>query len=310
VTIIGTRRGGVALALGAAGISGVAVFLNSYGVKSFGSASLYTTAKNTVAALVLLAVAIALVTRHRGGVVTRPRRAGEWIGLAAVAVVGGSVPFVLFFEGLSRASSTQAAFLQKTLLVWVALLALPLLHERLGVAHWAAIALLVGGQVTLAGGVGALLRMSWGGGEWMVLAATLMWSVEVIVVKRLLGGLTSWTVGLVRMGAGSLLLLGWTAWHGDLTRMLHLDTAQWGWVLLTGAILAAYVGTWFAALARAQAVDVTAVLVLAAVITATLNAVVQGVSLRPQVSGLTMVAVGVALVAAQMRRRRAPVAVT
>ena len=57
------------------------------------------------------------------------------MGCSRVAVVGGSVPFVLFFEGLARAEATQAAFIQKTLVVWVALLAVPLLHERLGLAR-------------------------------------------------------------------------------------------------------------------------------------------------------------------------------
>ncbi len=45
---------------------------------------------------------------------------------------------------------------------------------------------------------------------------------------------------------------------------------QWRWILLTGLLLTAYVATWYAALARAQAVDVTAVLVFGAVVTALL----------------------------------------
>ncbi len=307
----GRRRGGPALALGAAGISGVAVFLNSYGTAAFGkgNAALYTTAKNAVAAVILLCLTVALARHRRDVVVTRPQHPREWLGLAAVAVVGGSVPFVLFFEGLSRVTpsdTVQAAFLQKTLVVWVALLAVPLLRERLGVAHWAAVALLVVGQATMVnGGVGALLHASWGGGEWMVLAATLMWSVEVVIVKRLLRTLSPWTVGLTRMAVGSVLRLAWTTRQGGPGRLAHLDPAEWGWVLLTGAILAGYVTTWFAALARAQAVDVTAVLVVGAVVTAALGAAVQGVSLRPQLSGLAMVVAGALFMAAAMTRRRA-----
>jgi hypothetical protein len=41
------------------------------------------------------------------------------------------------------------------------------------------------------------------------------------------------------------------------------------------------VGTWFAALQRAQAVDVTAVLVLAAPLTAVIGATVDGAALEP-----------------------------
>jgi len=66
------------------------------------------------------------------------------------------------------------------------------------------------------------------------------------------------------------------------------------WILLTGATLAAYVSTWFFALARAQAVDVTAVLVGGAIITALLESGIRGVDL-PGVSGLVLVAIGVVI---------------
>ena len=60
-------------------------------------------------------------------------------------MIGGSVPFVLFFEGLARAEATQAAFIQKTLVIWVALLAVPLLRERFRTPHALAIVLLIAG---------------------------------------------------------------------------------------------------------------------------------------------------------------------
>ena len=69
------------------------------------------------------------------------------------------------------------------------------------------------------------------------------------------------------MGLGSVVLLVWLAVSGDLGLLTVAWTrAQLGWVLLTGVLLAGYVATWFAALPRAQAVDVTAVLVLGAVL--------------------------------------------
>src|SRR5438105_4626479 len=54
ITMRATRTTGLLLALVTACISGVSVFVNSYGVKSFHSASTYTTAKNLVAAVILL----------------------------------------------------------------------------------------------------------------------------------------------------------------------------------------------------------------------------------------------------------------
>jgi len=117
-----TRAAGAALALIAALVSGVAVFVNGYGVHAVKDATVYTTAKNLVAAVLLGALAALATARRSPARLTRPRGRRQWAGLAVVAVVGGSVPFVLFFEGLARASSVQAAFIQKTLVVWVALL--------------------------------------------------------------------------------------------------------------------------------------------------------------------------------------------
>ena len=302
----GVRRSGLLLALATACISGVAVFLNGYGVRAFGDAGAYTTAKNLVAAAVLAGVVAALSgSSGTARVVTPPAGPRQWAALAVVGVVGGSVPFLLFFEGLSRASSTETAFVHKTLVLWVVLLAVPLLGERVGLLQVAAVGLLLLGQASLAGGVTAPLSMPWGDGEVMVLAATLCWAVETVLVKRLLADLTSWTVALARMGLGSVVLVAWAAARGELGAVVGLDAGQLGWVLLTGVVLAAYVGTWFAALARAQAVDVTAVLVLGAPVTAVLAAVVDGTDLRPQAAGLTLVLAGCALVVLAMRRRPA-----
>src|SRR5207342_2123063 len=148
-----TRRTGILLALATALISGFSVFLNSYGVKAFGNPTAYTTAKNVVAALVLLAaVGIGLRTGS-GPRLTRPRGPRQWGALAAIGVVGGSIPFVLFFEGLSRATAPQAAFLHKTLVLWVAVLAVVFLSERLQWVHWLAIGALIVGQIGLLGGL-------------------------------------------------------------------------------------------------------------------------------------------------------------
>lgn len=269
------RRTGILLALATAVVSGVSVFLNSYGVKAFGNPTAFTTAKNTVAAGLLLLVVAG--GRQAGARLTRPKGAGQWCALAVIGVIGGSVPFVLFFEGLARSASPQAAFLHKTLVLWVAVLAITVLHERLQWAHWVAIALLVVGQIGLAGGTpGGLGRP-----ELMILAATLLWAVEVVVAKLLLASLSSWTVAVARMTLGSVVLLAWVAWKGDFSLLTSLNAEQLRWVLLTGALLAAYVATWFAALERALAIDVTAVLVLAAPLTTALSTAVQGTPLEP-----------------------------
>ena len=284
-------RPGYALALTAAVISGFAVYTNSYGVRAFGSATVYTTAKNLVAAVVIV-VALAVAGRRapRAGF-TRPRGPAQWAALAAVAVVGGSVPFILFFEGLARVTSTDAAFIQKTLVVWVALLAVPLLRERVGPWHLAAIAALVWGQAIIGGGVGGI-RL--GSGETMILAATVLWAVETVIARKLLAGLSALTVATARMGGGAVILVGYTLATTSWAALAATGWHQWSWAVATGLILAAYVAVWYSALARAGAIDVTALLVPGAIITALLQA--GSKALVPQWPGLLLVAAGGALV--------------
>lgn len=297
------RSKGIVLALGAAVVSGVAVFVNSYGVRAVPDATVYTTAKNLVAALTLAAVA-AVVARPdvaRSPLRLRPRQVA---GLAAVAVVGGSVAFVLFFEGLARASSTQAAFLHKTLVVWVAVLAVALLGERLRALHVVAIAVLVVGQAVLAGGLSGL---RFGGGEWLVLAATLLWSGETVLARWLLREVPPRYVALTRMAGGCVLLTVWVAVTGRWSTLTGLGMAGWAWVVVTGMVLAGYVGLWFSALAAAPATDVTAVLVVAALVTSLLTVVVDGAALTAgTASGMLILLLGGALaVLAAVSRPRA-----
>lgn len=296
-----TRRAGLVLALVTAGISAFSVYVNAFAVRAFESATVYTTAKNLVAALLLglIAVAAAGSRRRSGGDPFRPRGRAQWLGLLAVGVVGGSVPFVLFFEGLARASSPQAAFLHKTLVVWVAVLALVVLRERLGWPHLAAVGLLLLGQIGLARA--GLFPLDTG--ALMILGATLLWSVEVVLAKRLLADVPSWALGVARMGLGSVVLLGWVAVQGQLGALLSLSAVQLQWLVITGILLAGYVGFWFAALARAQAIDVTAILVVGAVGTAVLAGVFDGAALAPQAPWLITITGGAALVGWTMLRR-------
>jgi drug/metabolite transporter (DMT)-like permease len=299
------RSAGIAIAFVTACISGVSIWVNGHAVSHFADATVYTTAKNGIAGALLLLLALTWPVRSAPAV-ARIEGRRRLVGLSAVAVVGGSVPFVLFFEGLKRAEATQASFIQKTLVVWVALLAVPLLKERLRGPHLLAIALLLGGQAWLVGSAG---RIAFGEGEAMILAATLLWAVEVILVKRLVVAIPPRVLAAARMGLGTVLLVGWLAVTGRVTALGGFDATQWRWILLTGLLLTGYVATWYAALARAQAVDVTAVLVFGAVITAALAGAFDGAAVSPV--GITLVTLGALLIGALgFKRRTAEVGAT
>jgi drug/metabolite transporter (DMT)-like permease len=323
MTVAGsTERGalpGVIVAAVTALISGVSVFVNSYGVHAIRQPAVYTTGKNIVATIMLAALALMATglrrsVRWRAGEcwVAPPQRQavdGEpwrqwtpWRGLAVayVGVIGGGAAFILFFDGLARTTATPAAFLHDSLVIWVALLAVPLLRERLNSWNLAAIVLLVSGQVAVLGGVGHLAMNT---GDLLVLAATLLWAVEVVIAKQLLSDLSPATVSLIRMAVGSAVLVVYLAVHGSLGALFSFTTGQLGWIVLTGALLAGYVGTWMTALCRARAVDVTSVLVASTLVTALLATMAGTAPVPPELFGLALIAVGVGLVVWFSRRR-------
>ncbi len=292
------RLSGRVVAGGTAVVSGFSIFLNGYGVAAWRDAGVsaagYTTAKNLLAAVVLGALALAAARRTRR---STPTTTSQRIRLVVVGIIGGAVPFVLFFEGLTRASSVQAAFIHKTLVIWVALLAVPLLREKLNAFHLAAIGLLVAGEAAMTG----VDAISIGVGELMIFAATLLWAVEVVIAKTLLRDLASSTVAAARMGIGSVALVSWTLASGGGNGITGLPPSAWMWVVITGLALTAYVGTWCLALSRAQAVDVSAVLVIGALVTAALRTGFTGVA-APDPLGLALIALGgVAAVLAMVR---------
>jgi drug/metabolite transporter (DMT)-like permease len=225
-----------------------------------------------------------------------------------IGLIGGSLPFLLFFAGLAQASAPSAAFIHKTLFIWVALLAVPFLGERLGLAQLGALALLLGGQALILTPAG----VSWGIGETLIAAATLLWALETIVARHVLRDVPSAVVGAARLGIGMVVLVGYLVITGRLASVAALTGDQWAWALLTGALLTGYVGTWFAALQRAPASLVTAILVLGAPVTAGLQALQTGsLPTLPVLTGqaLVLAACGGLIVVSLRRWRVAPAVV-
>ncbi|MGD0853042.1 MAG: EamA family transporter [Acidimicrobiales bacterium] len=289
-------------------ISGVSVFVNSYGVHDFASPALYTTAKNIVAFLFLaLAATVGLRSRRRDAnslganfvtsehTDTATHGVGYWLALAYVGIIGGGLAFVLFFDGLASSTPAAAAFWRDTMVLWVAAVAVPIVREKVRWWNVVAIVLLVTGQVIVAGGVG---HLAFTNGEIDVLASTVLWAVEVVVAKRLLRAMAPARVALVRMGVGAVALLVYLGATGAAANLVALDAHQLLWILLTGLLLSGYVATWMTALARARALDVTSVLVASAGVTWLLQVIAGTVTPVTSALGLVLVMAGAGLVLA------------
>jgi drug/metabolite transporter (DMT)-like permease len=287
MTLPRDRTIGLLLAGGTAAISGIAVFLNASAVKAVPDPAVFTTLKNLVAVAILVALAAAVV---RPAEVRRIGRTDR-LTLTLIGILGGGVAFLLFFTGLAMASAPSAAFIHKTMVIWVAMMAGPFLGERLGLAPILALGVLIAGQALILPPLG----ITWGVGETLIGLATLIWAVEVVLAKRVLGRVRSPIVGVARLGIGLVVLIGYLSLTGRMAGIAALDGAAWTWIAVTGLLLAGYVGTWMAALRRAPASEVTSVLVLGAVITAVLTTVTRGVLPEPVAAtgyALVLMAVG------------------
>lgn len=253
------------LALGTAIISGFSNFIAKISVTVVKDPIVFTTLKNSLVAILLVGVVL-MLGRWRE---LRTLSKSQWGRLVAIGVIGGSIPFALFFLGLSQTSALNASLIHKTLFLWVLVFGATLLKERLTPMQWVGIAAIALANVFIGGFKGFKLNL----GELMILGATILWAVENIIAKITLRGVSSLTVAAARMIFGSLLLIGFVFVRGGGTSLLHLNAAQWSWTLLSSGLLLGYVITWYAALKRAPATYVATLLVPATLITNVLSAI-------------------------------------
>jgi len=278
----------IVLALTTALISGTNNFLTKIAVTAVNDPVVFTFLKNALVAVFL--VGLTALTGRRHELPTLTRR--DIIKLMAIGAIGGSLPFILFFTGLALVPAVTASFIHKTLFIWVTLLAIPFLKERVGKLQFAALALLLGGNLALFG----LPRLTFSAGELMILAATILWAIENIIAKKALSNLSSSLVAGARMTVGSLIILAVIAIQGKTSLLAGLSAIQWGWTAVTSLLLCGYVLTWYTALKHAPATLVASLLVPATLVTNALTAVFVTHALPNQqlLSG-TLLAIGMIL---------------
>ncbi len=252
------------LALAAAFISGVSIFVNKFAISVMKDPILFATLKNSLVAVFIIGVV--LVFRRWNEIRSLTKR--QWFKLFAIGIVGGALPFALFFTGLAQTSAVNGALIHKTLFLWVAFLAIPFLKEKMVWQQWVGIVAVFIGNLFIGGFTGFKFNM----GEAMIFAATILWAVENIIAKKALIDISSVTVSAARMVIGSILLIGYIALFGSFAPVFTLTSSQWGWIVLTGVFLAGYVMAWYAALSRAPATFVATLLVPATLITNILSA--------------------------------------
>ncbi len=274
---------GLWLVLGTAIISGISIFINKFGVRGIDS-SLFTGAKNLLVALFLFSIILLAKDFKK----LKELKGKEWLKLSLIGLLGGSIPFLLFFKGLQLTTASQGSFIQKTMFIWVGVLALIFLKEKLDKG-------IVIGAIMLLAGNFLLLKMnnfSLGTGDWLILAATLLWSIETIISKQALKTIDSNIVAFGRMFFGSLIILIFLAITNKLPLVAQITLSQLIWILITSAFLLGYVFTWYSGLKTVKASIATSILLLGSVITTLLDLAWGAKITTAQIGGLILLILG------------------
>jgi len=276
------------LAIVTAVISGFSNFLNKIAVTTIKDPVFFTTLKNSIVAIFIIGI-ILIFKKWRE--VTRLDKK-HLLKLFLIGIIGGSLPFALFFTGLAKTSAINAALIHKTLFIWVLLLAIPILKERLSKIQWLGVSAIFAANLI----VGGFIGFNYNSGELMILAATILWAIENVIAKIALKDISALIVAGARMAVGSLILLGFVFVRGGAPAIFALNPEQWLWTLIPAILLMGYVTTWYTALKYAPATYVATLLVPATLVTNVLSAIFITHSFAlPQIVSAGLFALGIIL---------------
>lgn len=249
---------GITFALTTALISGVSVFINGFAAKTFTDPFIFTTLKNLIVALFLSSALLGLISINQ----LKKLRFKDWLILIIIGLVGGSIPFLLFFKGLSLSSSSVAAFLHKTLFIWAAIGAFFWLKEKISWHHLLGFLALTLGLILLS----PWQKIGFGWAEILVLIATLLWSIESVLVRKISHNSSYFLISNFyflpwgRMFFGAVFMLIYLGLVGKVGGVKELTATNWWWLILTSVFLLGYVTSWYAALKHAPVLIAASIL--------------------------------------------------
>jgi len=266
-------------------ISGVVVFISKFGVTVV-NPYIFTAVKNIIVVLVI----VSWLLMMKDWKILKSLTKRQWFILSVIGLIGGSIPFLLYFKGLSLTIPAQAAFIHKTMFIYVAVLAVIFLKEKISRGF------LIGGLLLVIGNI-LLLRViphQFGLGDLLILIATLFWATENVISKHLLKELPPRIVIWGRMFFGSILITIFLIATGQINLMFSLNAQQMGWTMITSIFLFTALAAWYTGLKYIKVSVATTVLLLASPITTLLSLFFLGQTLiLTQILGIVLIILAV-----------------
>ncbi|MFC1726981.1 DMT family transporter [Patescibacteria group bacterium] len=276
---------GTVLILATAIISGFSIFINKIGGLSL-DPYVFTGSKNFLVALIIFS-SILISSNLKS---FNKLKFKNWLTLLLIGIVGGGLPFLLFFKGLTLTSPAQASFIHKNMFLLAAPLALFFLKEKISRRFYlVAFVLLIGNALFF-----KLTTVTFGQGDLLILLAASLWAIESIISKKALKSLPVKTVAFGRMFFGSLFIIAFLLSRGQLNQITQLNLQQISWIVLTSLLLFGFVITWYTGLKLVRVSLATSILVLGSPVTALLSTIfINSTYSAPQIAGAILIFGGV-----------------
>lgn len=189
--------------------------------------------------------------------------------LALIAIIGGAFAFLLFFDGLRLTTSGRAAFLQKTMPIYVVVLAFLFLKERITKKYLYSILLMLIGTAIIYYSeiVPAQLWLNPSLGDLLVIGATILWALENVLSRKvMIKGESNFIVSFVRMFFGGIILFSIVLLLGKYDLLMSLNSQQVINISVSTIILFVYVLFWYWSLKFINVTKASSLLLLSPVI--------------------------------------------
>lgn len=278
------KNKGYWLVFATAVISGFSIFINKMGVSVI-NPYVFTFLKNATVAAFLCSVLLASKNRE----IIKALVKKQWIILLAIGLIGGSIPFLLFFKGLAMTTAAGSSFIQKTMFVWILLLAGTFLKEKIDRKHIFAGLLLIGGNLLLL----KISDIRFDAGSGLVLLATIFWAFENIISKYALKELPPKIVMWGRMFFGSIFIFIFLAFTHQASLLGNINIQQVSWTAITSILLFGYIFTWYFGLKYIKVSEAAIILMLGSPITTMLSAVFTKPAALKEYLAMVLIVVGV-----------------
>jgi len=254
---------GTLLAVMTAIVSGVAIIVNKFFIVKMDPV-LFTTIR-----AFFIGIGFFVISLFQNKFRMKNLKKFSWKILLIIGFVGGGIAFLLFFTGLKLTTGGRAAFLHKTLPMYITLFAYLFLREKITRKQlFAMLTMLLGTYFILSAKIEP--TKMWSNptlGDLLVISATILWAVENTLAKyAMLNKESNFVVSFARMFFGSLLLFSILVVMDKIDLLFTIPPEHIGYIAVSTGILFCYVLFYYSSLKYINVSKASTILLIAPMI--------------------------------------------